>query len=72
LKLEEWLVAYFLGIDTSTTSSKALIIDEQGEVIAVSSSPHTLPIQTAGASTGFLWVVSHRHGQGFIALTMRV
>ncbi|HET9909175.1 MAG TPA: xylulokinase [Anaerolineales bacterium] len=35
-------MAYFLGIDTSTTSSKALLIDEQGEVIAVASSPHTL------------------------------
>ena len=33
---------YFLGIDTSTTSSKALLIDERGEVIAVASSPHTL------------------------------
>lgn len=33
---------YFLGIDTSTTSSKALIMDEHGEVIAVASSPHTL------------------------------
>ncbi|MGE5463343.1 MAG: xylulokinase [Syntrophothermus sp.] len=33
---------YFLGIDTSTTSSKALIIDRQGEVVAVASSPHTL------------------------------
>lgn len=35
-------MAYFLGIDTSTTSSKALIIDEQGSVIAVASTPHTL------------------------------
>ena len=35
-------MAYFLGIDTSTTSSKALLIDEHGEVIAVASSPHTL------------------------------
>jgi xylulokinase len=35
-------MAYFLGIDTSTTSSKALLIDERGEVMAVSSSPHTL------------------------------
>src|SRR6266498_3429854 len=35
-------MSYFLGIDTSTTSSKALIIDEQGQVIAVASSPHTL------------------------------
>jgi xylulokinase len=34
--------SYFLGIDTSTTSSKALLIDECGEVIAVASSPHTL------------------------------
>jgi len=33
---------YFLGIDTSTTSSKALLIDSQGEVIAVASAPHTL------------------------------
>jgi len=33
---------YFLGIDTSTTSSKALLIDESGMVLAVASSPHTL------------------------------
>ena len=33
---------YFLGIDTSTTSSKALLIDEQGNVVAVASNPHTL------------------------------
>jgi xylulokinase len=33
---------YFLGIDTSTTSSKALLIDEQGDVIATASNPHTL------------------------------
>src|ERR1700752_456111 len=35
-------MAYFLGIDTSTTSSKVLLIDEQGNVIAVASNPHTL------------------------------
>ena len=33
---------YFLGIDTSTTSGKALLIDEKGEVVAVASNPHTL------------------------------
>lgn len=33
---------YFLGIDTSTTSSKALLIDENGEVISVASNPHTM------------------------------
>ena len=33
---------YFLGIDTSTTSSKALLIDEEGKVVVVASSPHTL------------------------------
>ena len=33
---------YFLGIDTSTTGSKALLIDEQGNVIGAASSPHTL------------------------------
>src|ERR671912_1483743 len=35
-------MTYFLGIDTSTTGSKALVIDEGGDVIAVASSPHTL------------------------------
>jgi len=35
-------MTYFLGIDTSTTSSKALLIDERGEVVAVASSSHTL------------------------------
>ena len=34
--------SFFLGIDASTTSSKTLLIDERGEVIAVASSPHTL------------------------------
>jgi xylulokinase len=33
---------YFLGIDVSTTGSKALLIDEAGAVAAVESSPHTL------------------------------
>jgi xylulokinase len=33
---------YFLGLDISTTSSKALLIEEKGEVVAVASSPHTL------------------------------
>jgi xylulokinase len=35
-------MTYFLGIDTSTTSSKSLVIDEEGKVVAVASSPHTL------------------------------
>jgi sugar (pentulose or hexulose) kinase len=30
-------MTYFLGIDTSTTASKALIIDERGEVLAMAS-----------------------------------
>jgi xylulokinase len=34
--------SYFLGLDISTTSSKALLIDEHGAVIAVTSSPHTI------------------------------
>jgi xylulokinase len=34
----------FLGIDTSTTSSKALLIDENGADVAVASSLHTLQI----------------------------
>lgn len=33
---------YFLGIDTSTTSSKALLMDEQGAVVATALSPHSL------------------------------
>lgn len=33
---------YFLGIDVSTTGSKALLIDTNGSVIAVASSPHSL------------------------------
>lgn len=33
---------YFLGIDTSTTSSKALLIDSAGEVVAAAASPHTI------------------------------
>lgn len=33
---------YFLGIDVSTTGSKALIIDTFGNVLAACSSPHTL------------------------------
>jgi len=33
---------YFLGIDTSTTSSKALLINAHGEVAGAASSPHTL------------------------------
>ncbi len=35
-------MAYYLGIDTSTTSSKALMIDENGAVIGTASAPHTL------------------------------
>ena len=35
-------MAYFLGIDTSTTGSKALLLDDRGQVRGVASSPHTL------------------------------
>ena len=34
--------SYFLGIDVSTTGSKALLIDADGSVIASAYSPHTL------------------------------
>jgi xylulokinase len=33
---------YYLGIDISTTSSKALLMDSQGAVIDIGSAPHTL------------------------------
>jgi xylulokinase len=33
---------YCLGIDTATTSTKVLLMDERGEVVSVASSPHTL------------------------------
>lgn len=35
-------MAVFLGIDVSTTASKALLIDENGEVLATASHTHTL------------------------------
>ncbi len=35
-------MSYFMGIDISTTSAKALIIDEQGKVIAVGSTPQPI------------------------------
>jgi xylulokinase len=34
--------SYFLGIDVSTTGSKALLVDESGSVVATATSPHTL------------------------------
>ncbi len=33
---------HFLGIDTSTTGSKALLVDDTGAVLGTASSPHTL------------------------------
>lgn len=33
---------YFLGLDISTTASKALLMDEKGAVICVASQPHSL------------------------------
>jgi xylulokinase len=33
---------YFIGIDVSTTASKALAVDQQGNVVASHSSPHNL------------------------------
>jgi len=35
-------MAHFLGIDTSTTGSKAILIDESGQICAAASAPHTL------------------------------
>lgn len=35
---------YFLGIDISTTGSKAIVIDERGEIRTAASSPHTVQI----------------------------
>lgn len=35
-------MTYFLGMDISTTGSKALLIDQQGAVLGSASSPHTL------------------------------
>lgn len=36
------MAAYFIGIDVSTTASKAVVIDEQGEVVASQGYPHAL------------------------------
>lgn len=33
---------YFIGVDVSTTASKALVVDEQGNVVAVKGYPHDL------------------------------
>ena len=35
-------MAHFLGLDISTTSSKALLIDHNGEVLGTASTPHDL------------------------------
>ncbi len=35
-------MSHFLGIDVSTTATKALLVDEKGGLVAVASSPHTL------------------------------
>ncbi len=35
-------MAYYLGIDISTTGSKSLLIDQLGSVLCTASSPHTL------------------------------
>jgi xylulokinase len=35
-------MAYFLGIDISTTGSKVIVMDESGGICATASSPHTL------------------------------
>ena len=37
-------MAYFIGIDTSTTATKVLLMDEEGEVVAVSSSEYSFDI----------------------------
>lgn len=36
------MTRYFIGIDVSTTASKALVIDEQGTVVVTQSYPHDL------------------------------
>ena len=35
-------MSFFLGIDVSTTATKALLVDEKGKVVAAVSEPHTL------------------------------
>jgi xylulokinase len=35
---------YFIGIDSSTTATKALLLDEQGQIIAVASSEYTYQV----------------------------
>ena len=36
------MATYFIGIDVSTTASKAIVVDEQGNVVATQSYPHEL------------------------------
>jgi len=37
-------MSYFIGIDSSTTAIKALLIDDEGHIIEVASSEYTFEI----------------------------
>jgi xylulokinase len=66
---------YLLGLDVSTTATKALLIDTDGSVVAVASAPHTLesprplwseqdPAQWWQATQQSIRTVLHAHGVG--------
>jgi xylulokinase len=50
-------MAYFIGIDTSTTATKALLIDERGQVLGVASSeyPYDMPQPLWSEQDPALW-----------------
>ena len=59
---------YFMGIDVSTTGSKALIIDLSGNVIGVQSSPHNLsnpkPLWSEQDPDGMVGCNHQKHSKG--------
>jgi len=56
-KLEQKMVFYFIGIDTSTTATKALLIDETGKVLGVASNeyPYETPQPLWSEQDPALW-----------------
>lgn len=63
---------YFMGIDVSTTGSKALLIDERGQVAGVKASPHTLSTPRALWSEqdpGEWWTAVQHSVRGVLADT---
>ena len=55
VKMKEGIVTYFLGIDSSTTATKALLMGADGEVLGVASSEYTYETPRP------MWTEQHPH-----------